>query len=686
MSTPTLNIPNANSPNLSPPETIAATPPLTYRFGEFELDTESFELRRRGELVPLQPQPSRVLAYFLENPHRPVSRNDLRDAIWGGDTYLDHKQAVNYAVRKIRIALDDDAETPRYLETLPRIGYRFLGRVEKHRPVWDDAPVVAPAKASSEAPAAEPAEPGVASSPAGDEPAAPAVAPPPVASRVEPRRRPAWQWGLLGAVLALSWMPWVWSRGPLQSWAEPGVGGGAGATSDAVGRGDVRVASSQAISRLVVLPLAAEEDEEPLSQVVTEELIAQLTRRFPGQLSIVTLSRGSAGTGPTQEGIGAGLGADFLLKGSIQRIDGRISLSLRLCQVRNQVHLWADLDKISMSDLALWYRRVVDQLGQELELQASPAEEPSLQAMDGELYDVYVQGRYLIAQPRHADIALGVEKLEHVVAQAPSSAEAHAALAEGYLNIGWGSPYMDSLPRVRRFAERALELKPGLPKAHNMAAIAYLLLDHDPEAARVEIQRALAQPDHTADDWHFYGLVLSAMGRHDGAIDAIRRAMEMNPSSLFLTSDLAFCLAYAGRLEEALGAVERSLEVSKDNRFDAFLRVTLLHLLEGPEASFPAFQEFLAPLDLPSYGTLEEAVDGYLALLEERFSGKARILRAKLHLLLDREEPAMAALEGECTDGKDRELAFAHVDPMFAPLRLRPDYMARVGHCLLPPV
>lgn len=102
---------------------------MRYRFGEFELLPASGELFRGGERVPLQHQPAELLALLAREPGRAVSREEIREAIWGAETFVDADQGINYCIRQIRQALDDDAAEPRFVETVPRVGYRFLAPV-----------------------------------------------------------------------------------------------------------------------------------------------------------------------------------------------------------------------------------------------------------------------------------------------------------------------------------------------------------------------------------------------------------------------------------------------------------------------------------------------------------------------------------------------------------------------------
>src|SRR5262249_18075586 len=108
--------------------------PAAYRFGSFEFDPQSSELRKRGLRVRLEGQPVAILAMLLERPNQLVTREELQKKLWSSDTFVDFEQSLNAAIRRLRVALDDSAESPRYIETLARKGYRWVAPVEGARP------------------------------------------------------------------------------------------------------------------------------------------------------------------------------------------------------------------------------------------------------------------------------------------------------------------------------------------------------------------------------------------------------------------------------------------------------------------------------------------------------------------------------------------------------------------------
>jgi DNA-binding winged helix-turn-helix (wHTH) protein len=103
--------------------------PQALRFGVFELDPRAGELRKKGMKIRLQGQPVEILAMLLERPCETITREELKKKLWPADTFVDFEQGLNNAMNRLRAALDDDAESPHFIETLPRHGYRFIGLV-----------------------------------------------------------------------------------------------------------------------------------------------------------------------------------------------------------------------------------------------------------------------------------------------------------------------------------------------------------------------------------------------------------------------------------------------------------------------------------------------------------------------------------------------------------------------------
>ena len=218
-----------------------ADPHRSLSFGSFEVDVVSGELRRQGLKIRLQDQPFRVLVLLLDRAGDVVTREQVRETLWPADTYVDFDHSLNTAVRKLREALGDSAETPRYVETIARRGYRFI----------------APVAALPAVPIAHSADPAAAS-----------LLPSPVARRSTSARRL-----LISAIVVV-----ICAAALVAHWVIPRLG-----------------STTQSGRRLTlaVLPfdnLSGDADQEYLSDGLTEEMITQLGRLEPGRLRVLARS------------------------------------------------------------------------------------------------------------------------------------------------------------------------------------------------------------------------------------------------------------------------------------------------------------------------------------------------------------------------------------------------------------
>ena len=279
---------------------LSATPQRIVSFGSFEVDLGSRELRRQGLKISLQDQPFRLLALLLERAGQVVSREELRDKLWPADTFVDFDHSLNTAVRKLREALGDSAETPRYVETLARRGYRFVAPVAGPRPT---------------APLADSADADVAS-------------PPTATGRPRSARRAL----VIAAVLSSVALVAHWVGGRPRPHAQPGR----------------RLT-------LAVLPfdnLSGDADQEYLSDGLTEEMITQLGRLEPDRLRVTARSstwkykRADRDMGRLRQE----LGADYVLEGSLRRSGDRVRVTAHLVRVSDQSQVWAETYERDLGD------------------------------------------------------------------------------------------------------------------------------------------------------------------------------------------------------------------------------------------------------------------------------------------------------------------------------------------------
>ncbi len=285
-----------------------------YRFGVFELDAAAGELRKSGILIRVAPQPFKLLLLLTSRPGELVTREEIREAIWGKETYVDFDQGLNVCVRQIRAALSDDAATPRYVETLPRRGYRFIAPVQ-------------------------------AVGPAGEVDVLPA---PPSGPVLRGRRI------LIGAAAALAicaaagiWIVWR----------------------------DGRAMTNPPVSSIAVLPfadLSPQKDQAYFCEGVAEELIYALTQ----VRGLKVVARGSsfrfAGKQQEARDIGAKLGVDSVLEGSLRRQGDALRITALLVDARNGYQIWSGAYDDKLENLLAVQKRVAEAILLEPESEVGP--------------------------------------------------------------------------------------------------------------------------------------------------------------------------------------------------------------------------------------------------------------------------------------------------------------------------
>ncbi len=292
-----------------------------YRFAEYEFDATTGELAGPAGHRRLEPQPARVLALLLQRAGELVTREDLRREVWP-DTHVDFDQGLNYCIRQIRNALGEAADSPGFLETLPRRGYRFIAPVE----VAEAAEVTEAAGAGGAAEVIHPAEPAGSAEPLAPSSRSPRAQDAAPAQNATTRRRLALASLVVMALAVASW--WLVERRPAPTADPPAI-------------------------RLAVLPFhASDQPTSPWEERFGEALVVALTERGAARVAVV----GPATTAPlAREGLPQGelgrrLGVDLIVSGGIRR-DGE-SLFVQLLRAPGGEHLWATVVPLGDADAA----------------------------------------------------------------------------------------------------------------------------------------------------------------------------------------------------------------------------------------------------------------------------------------------------------------------------------------------
>lgn len=506
------------------------------RFGSFELDLQSGELRREGLKIRLADQPLQVLALLLEHPGAVVTREQLQKRLWSSDTFVDFEHSLNAAVKRLREALGDSADTPRFIETLPRHGYRLIVPVESRT--------------------AEKQEPK----------------PSEVLQPTGKRSRWWWAAAVILAVAAVALL--ATRRMALRSPALAPV----------------------AIHSLAVLPLenlSRDPREEYFSDGMTEALITELGRIR----ALRVISRQSAmhykGTTLTVPQIAKELNVDALVEGSAMRDGGTIRISAQLIRVQPEEHLWAQSYERDSRDIIALQRNVARDIALQIQVALTPQERIHLEGSrprNPNSYDEYLQARYFQARWTKEDARKAFLHAQRAVDLDPNDAASYALLSTTYFTLeSFGEVTPEEAERGEAAAaKRALELDDTLAEAH--AAIGWVkMVEWDWAGAEKELKRAIELNPGSVSAHTNYSWYLTYLGRHDQAIEEMRKVVDIEPLSVWAQTGMGYRLCRARRYDESIAQFRKTLELEPGN---ATLHRELAKVLTAKGSYSEAIEEF----------------------------------------------------------------------------------------------
>jgi len=506
---------------------------MRLRFGVFELDLRAGELHKHGLRVRLQEQPFQVLAMLLEHPGEVVSREELQKKLWPADTFVDFDHGLNKAINKIREALGDSAESPRFVETVARRGYRFLADVK----VAEEATLRSPEIASLPHPVAE----------AGDRPDR--------AGKPEfPKRRlPSLVWKISGlALLLLVAFLAAWK---IHSWNRPSL--------------DIR--------SLAVLPLeslSSDASQDYFADGMTDELISDL-----GQISALrVISRTSVMTykharKPLPQ-IARELNVDAVVEGTVLRSGDRVRITAQLIEASTDKHLWSQSYEGELRDTLALQNQVARAIADQIRINLNPQERAALKTVrvvNPVAYESYLKGRYFWNKRTADGLKVALAYFNQAIDEDPAYAQSYSGLADTYALLGdWQYAVMtpkEALPRAKAVATKALELDSTLGEAHNSLAFCLDGFDWDFDSAGKEFRKAIELNPGYATAHHWYAWHLSLLGRYDEAIPEMRRAESLDPLSLIINADLAEILVLAHSYDESIEQSRKTIEMDPNFAF-----------------------------------------------------------------------------------------------------------------------
>jgi TolB-like protein/DNA-binding winged helix-turn-helix (wHTH) protein/Flp pilus assembly protein TadD len=498
------------------------------RFGVFELDLRAGELRKHGLRVRLQEQPFQVLATLVDHPGEVVTREELQKKLWPADTFVDFDHGLNKAINKIRDALNDSADSPRFVETVARRGYRFLAEVK----VVDVAPISNPELTTDNLPIAaetsdRPEEPGK--------------------LLVPKRLLPSLAWKIPAFALLL--LVAAFATWKLVS----------------------RNRSSPVIHSLAVLPfesLSNDASQDYFADGMTDELISDL-----GQISALRVISRTSVMGykrarkPLPQ-IARELNVDAVVEGTVLRSGDQVRITAQLIEASADKHLWSQSYEGELRNTLSLQNNVARSIAEQIQVSLNPQEQAALKnakVVNPEAYVSYLKGRYFWNKRTADSLKVALAYFNQAISEDPNYAQAYSGLADTYALLGdWQYAVMtpkEALPKAKAAATKALELDSALGEAHNSLAFCLDGFDWDFDSAGKEFRRAIELNPGYATAHHWYAWHLSLLGRYDEAIDEMKKAQNLDPLSLVINADLAELLVLAHSYDESIRQSRKTIEM-----------------------------------------------------------------------------------------------------------------------------
>jgi TolB-like protein/DNA-binding winged helix-turn-helix (wHTH) protein len=457
-------------------------PSSSYKFGEFELDCARYELRRHGRTLKLERIPMELLILLAEKDGNVVSRQEIIERLWGKDVFVDTEHGINTAIRKIRLALKDDPERPRFVQTVTGKGYRFVaGRNGKAASLEPEQKV----KIS------QPREGFSAAVPAKEHP-----------------------WRSMAIVVTAVCVIAV----AVVAFNVAGI-------RDRIFPANPRTQ----IRSIAVLPLSnlsGDPAQDYFADGMTDELITALAKNR----SLRVVSRTSAmqykGVRRPLRDIARELGVDGILEGSLERSGNRVHMTVQLIHAPSDTHIWAESYDRDTSEVFSLPSELSRTIAKEVKVVVSPASpQPNI---NPEAHDEYLHGHYLWYS---MDNENSRKHFERAIQLQPNYAAAWSGLADDYIaSVVEGlAPPEPAMQKGGEAARKAVELDDRVAESHNSLAAFYLFGKWDWRNAERESLRALELNPNLAEAHHLYSYVLVVAQRADEAVREEKRSMELDP-------------------------------------------------------------------------------------------------------------------------------------------------------------
>jgi TolB-like protein/DNA-binding winged helix-turn-helix (wHTH) protein len=617
---------------------VSTSTARVFRFGVFELDSRSGELRKHGVKIRLPDQSFQILQVLLDRPGELVTREELQQRLWTSDTFVDFDVGLNSAIRKLRDALGDAAENPRFVETLPRRGYRFIASVTPDKP--DQLPE--PASSSTEVKRA--------------------------------RVRSRWIAGALLLTATIAMLALAYERGWLERMR----------TGTRAGQ----------IRSLAVLPfenLTGDSAQDYFVDGMTEALTTDLAR--VGGLDVIsgTSARQYKNAKKLLPAIGKELNVDALLEGSVMRSGQEVRITAQLIHAATDRHVWAQKYEGELKDVIALQQQIVRAVASAIQgriASPSPVRTGHTLTVNPAAYDAYLKGISVGGRVSYEGFRNAVGYFEEAIARQPDFAEAHAALAQAQHQFVWGGPLSprETMPKAAAAARKAIELDETLPQPHQTLGAILQQFYWQWEEGDKEFRRARALNAHSAQDVPAGVQELIRSRRFEEAIALSKRARDKDPRAFNSYINVATAYRAAGQHEQAVAEIYRALQINpRQTRANFQLGITFMFMGRLNDAireletaaggENPRMRAYLGY----AYAAADRPLEARRILKELQSLARQQYVSsfgiALIHDALGEKQPALAAFEQAY---QDRAVEFSQMTqyPPFRTIASEPRYHA----------
>lgn len=468
------------------------------------MDLRAGELRKAGLKIKLHGQPFDLLTMLLERPGEVVTREELQQKLWPSETFVDFEHGLNKAINKLRESLSDDANNPRYIETLPRHGYRFI------------APMVPDATQSEQ--------------------------------KHPLRRLVIWlSAAALFAITAVVFLAYAGRlRGSLLS----------------------RFAAQRQIHSLAVLPLASlssDQEQDYFTEGMTEALITELGKISALRVISHQSVRQYKSTKKSVPEIARELNVDAIVEGSIIRAGDQVRISVQLIEGRTDRHLWADNYQREMRGILSLQNDVAKSIAAEVKVKLTPEEEKllaSARPVSPEAHEAYLKGRYYVNRWPEPESTHCIESFQAAIKIEPTFADAQAGLASCLTVMPWTYPPKEVLPKAKAAAQEALRLDANQAEAYAALGAVYMFYEWNWPSAEQNVRKAVELNPNRPYSHATYSDYFAFLGHSDEAIREAKESVMRDPASILMNRNLAFVYQLSHKYPEYEAQARVTLELA----------------------------------------------------------------------------------------------------------------------------